>query len=99
MREREKVLGAALSEALGFVDAEARASLEEVASRAAGRLRPWRGAACAKMGASTRRIRRPAELVPIPADPLVRREGFGRPRKAPESCCILEKSRKMLVKM
>ena len=30
MRKREKVLGAALSEALGFVDAEARASLEEV---------------------------------------------------------------------
>ena len=53
MREREKVLGAALSEALGFVDAEARASLEEVAE--SGRLRPWRGAACAKKGASTKR--------------------------------------------
>ena len=37
-------------------------------------------AACAKKRASGR-MQRPAELVPIPRDPLVRREGFGKLRK------------------
>ena len=52
----------------------------------------------AKKGASGR-MQRPAELVPIPSDPLMRREGSGKLRKAPESCRILKKSRKNLVKI
>ena len=51
------------------------------------------GAACAKKGASGR-MQRPTELVPIPECGVKASEGFGRLRKAPESCCILENSRK-----
>ena len=60
-------------------DAELEAELDDLLVAESGR---WLGRAelLAKKGASGR-MQRPPELVPIPKDPLVRREGFGKLRK------------------